>query len=175
MQGLHPDAPNAPNVADASWQGIRLPDDTCQGTYRSQRTVYRQCEFRRSSPGHPASGRRTPRHMSTRRGVSGHFPSRRSCVFQTQPCNLDAAVASGRSRGFWLQRVASCHTTHWRHSCHGGGVITAKTSITHANTQQNPVLFLISNVHLYMLPHSGIQRKHISHPSPARCGQHCST
>jgi hypothetical protein len=128
---------------------------------------------------HPASGRGVPRHIPTGRGVSEHFPSRRSCVFLTQQCNLDVAVASGPSRGFWSQHVASCHTTHWRSSGHGGGVITAKSSITRANMQQNPVLFFISNVHLYMLPHSGIKRKHISHPSPrsspVRYGQHCST
>jgi hypothetical protein len=90
--------------------------------------------------------------------------SRRSRVIWTQPWLLDAAVASGRSA--WLLGLRT-HTTRWRHSGHGGGVITAKTSITCANTQRNPVLFIISNVHLYMLPHSGIQRKHTkSYPPP---------
>jgi hypothetical protein len=93
--------------SDISWQGIPLPDDACPGTYRSQHTVYRQREFGRSAPAHPASGRGVSRYIPTGRGVSGHFPSRCSCVFQTQPCNLDAAVASGRSRDFWSQRVAS--------------------------------------------------------------------
>jgi hypothetical protein len=118
----------------------------------------------RSVPVDPASGRGAPQYMSTGRGVSGHFPSRCSRVFQMQTYNRDAAVASGCSRGFWSQRVALCHTTHSRHSSHGGSVITAKTSITCVNMQQNPVLLFIStsNLHLYMLPRSGILRKHIT-------------
>ena len=104
--------------------------------------------------------------VRTRSATAYAYRSRsvRALSFQTQPCYLDAAVASGRSA--WLLGLRT-PTTRWRYSGHGGGVITAKTSITCANTQRNPVLFIISNVHLYMLPHSGIQRRHTtSYPPP---------
>jgi hypothetical protein len=64
--------------------------------------------------------------------------SRRSRIIWTQLWLLVAAVASGRS--VWPLGLRT-HCTHWRYSGHGGGVITAKTSITRANTQQNPVNF----------------------------------
>jgi hypothetical protein len=123
---------------DAARQGTLRPDEECHGIY----ILDKQCQ-----------GIFLP-------DVAGS--SRRSRTIWTQSCLPDAAVSSGRSHGYWTQpclpdsrviwmqpwllnaAVASgrsawllglrTQTTQWQHSGHGGGVITAKTSITRANT-----------------------------------------
>ena len=123
-KNLRLDAPGTRDTLDAPRQG----------TYRSQRETYRQCEFGcstpwhhifgRRMPGRRVSGRSSPWHLLTGRSVSGHFPSGRSCVrafsFWTQLCQgiflLDAAQSIFLLDAAVSGQMASRRRVSWHHS-----------------------------------------------------------
>jgi len=71
---------------DDARHGVRLPDEECQGIFPSGRRVSRQM----------TSGRftRVPRHLSSGRGVSGHFSFRTQRVSYSG--RLSRQMSSGR-------------------------------------------------------------------------------
>jgi len=117
-------------------------DAPCQCTYRSQCETHRQYKFARSSTGHHAFRRSSPRYLLTEQSLVGHFysgctvseyfpsgPSHvRAFFFWTQPCQgiflLDPAMSGYFPTGPSHVRAFS----NWTQPCQGIFLLDAAVS-----------------------------------------------